>query len=94
MASVVSRAGSEDDKSGLKHLKDKDSDPIHSVSSQLRLKSSQTLNKQEVLHRIRHRKSLNRIKGALESLLSSSEGNSATSPDHIWLQQYDVFSAP
>lgn len=94
----ISRPESEADKSSSRHLQEKDSDPVHGVSSQLQLKSSktssQTLNKQEVLHRIRHRKSLNRVKGAFEGLLGSSKGNTASAQEHIWLEQFDIFSAP
>jgi len=101
MAFQISRPESEADKSSSRYLQEKDSDPVHGVSSQLQLKSSlsskassQTLNKQEVLHRIRHRKSLNRIKGAFEGLLGSSKGNTASAQEQIWLEQYDIFSAP
>ncbi|QCD90959.1 uncharacterized protein LOC114169042 [Vigna unguiculata] len=97
----ISRAGAEADKCSHRHELEKDSDPVHSVSSQLQLKSSlsskassQTLNKQEVLHRIRHRKSLNRIKGAFDGLFCSSKGNTPSAQEQIWLQQCDIFSAP
>ncbi|KAG5061142.1 hypothetical protein AAZX31_01G169100 [Glycine max] len=82
-------------------MEDKDSNTLDGVSSQLQLKSSlsskassQTLNKQQVLNRIRHRKSLNRIRGAFEDLLGSSKGNTASAQDQIWLQQDDAFSSP
>ncbi|RZB78584.1 hypothetical protein D0Y65_029120 [Glycine soja] len=81
MAFMISRAESEAEKSSLKHMEDKDStNTLDGVSSQLQLKSSlsskasaQTLNKQQVLNRIRHRKSLNRIKGAFQGLLGNSK---------------------
>ncbi|RDX68721.1 hypothetical protein CR513_52254, partial [Mucuna pruriens] len=101
MAFMISRAESEADKSSLNHVEDKDSVTVDTISSQLQLKSSlsskassQTLNKQQVLHRIRHRKTLNRIKGAFEGLLGSSKGNTISSQEDIWLQQHDAFSAP
>lgn len=97
----ISRPEAQADKSSRRHVQDKECDPVHGVSSQLQLKSSlsskaspQTLNKQEVLHRIRHRKSLNRIKGAFDGLFGSSKGNTPSAQEQIWLQQYDVFSAP
>ncbi|KAG5123467.1 hypothetical protein AAZX31_11G059200 [Glycine max] len=102
MAFMISRAESEAEKSSLKHMEDKDStNTLDGVSSQLQLKSSlsskasaQTLNKQQVLNRIRHRKSLNRIKGAFEGLLGNSKGNTTSAQDQIWLQQDDAFSSP
>ncbi|TKY70523.1 hypothetical protein E2542_SST06813 [Spatholobus suberectus] len=103
MAFIISRAESEADKSSLNHVEDKDSATVDAISSQLQLKSSsssskassQSLNKQEVLHRIRHRKSLNRIKGAFQGLLGSSKGNTTSAQEEqIWLQQDDAFSAP
>lgn len=101
MAFMISRAELEAEKSSLKHMEDKDSNTLDGVSSQLQLKSSlsskassQTLNKQQVLNRIRHRKSLNRIKGAFEGLLGNSKGNTTSAQDQIWLQQDDAFSSP
>ncbi|XP_061374442.1 uncharacterized protein LOC133316681 [Gastrolobium bilobum] len=101
MAFMISRAESETEMGSLDHLEDKDSATVGAISSQLHLKSSlsskdssQTLNKQVVLQRIRHRKSLNKIKSALEVLLGSSEGNTVSTQEQKWLQQDDAFSAP
>lgn len=104
MAFVISRtesALSETEKASHHHREDKDSATVGAISSQLHLKSSlspkassQTLNKQVVLQRIRQRKSLNRIKSAFEGLLGSSEGNTASAYEEMWLQQDDAFSAP
>lgn len=100
MAFMISRAESEAKKSGLNHVENKNSTKAEAISSQLQLKSSlsskassQTLSKEEVLHRIRHRKSLNRIKGAFEGLLGISN-NTSLAQDQIWLHQDDAFSAP
>lgn len=58
------------------------------VSNQLFLKSSsKSLDKQLVLRRIRHRKSLNKVKTAFEALLGTPQSQSQ------WLQD-DAFSAP
>ncbi|XP_027359697.1 uncharacterized protein LOC113868388 [Abrus precatorius] len=101
MAFMISRAEPETEKSGLNHLEDKDPATVGAISSELHLKpsssseaSSQTLNKQVVLKRIRHRKSLNRIKTAFEGLLGGSEGNTTSTQEQKWLQQDDAFSAP
>lgn len=95
MAFMISRAESETKKATLDHLEDKDSATVGAISSELHLKSSsQTLNKQAVLQRIRHHKSLNRIKSAFEGLRGCSEGNTASALEQKWLQQDDAFSAP
>lgn len=85
----------------LDHLKDKDSTRVDAISSQLQLKSSlspkassQTLDKQVVLQRIRHHKSIYRIKSAFEALRHSSEDNTDSAYEQKWLQQDDVFTSP
>ncbi|KAK7307588.1 hypothetical protein VNO77_40788 [Canavalia gladiata] len=100
MAFMISRAESETEKSSLNHVEDKDSATVGAISRQLHLKSSsskassQTLNKQVVLQRIRHRKSINRIKTAFEGLLCGSEGSTTSTQEQKWLQQDDAFSSP
>ncbi|XP_020217572.1 uncharacterized protein LOC109801019 [Cajanus cajan] len=97
MAFTISGAESEANKCSLNHVEEKDC----TISRQLQLKSSlsskassQSLNKEQVLRRIRHRKSLNRIKGSFEGLLGSSKGNTTSTQDQMWLQQQDAFSSP
>lgn len=94
MAFIISRGESKTEKASLDQLEDKDSATVGAISSELHLKSSesssQTLNKQVVLQRIRHRKSLNRIKNAFEGLRNCS----ASAQEQKWLQQDDVFSSP
>lgn len=97
MAFVISRAESETKKVGLDHQEDKNSARDSAISSELHLKSSlssksssQTLDKEVVLRRIRHQKSLNRIKSVFESF----QGCSASAQEQKWLQQDDVFSSP
>ncbi|KAJ1419092.1 hypothetical protein SESBI_15360 [Sesbania bispinosa] len=100
MAFMISRAESESEKARLDHLEDKDSATATAgaISSQLHLKSpkasSETLDKQVVLRRIRHRKSINRIKSAFEGLRGSTEGKTASAQEQKWLEQDDAFSAP
>lgn len=93
MAFIISRAdsGTEKVNVSLDHQEDKKSE-ILSISSELHVKSSshQTLNKEVVLQRIRHRKSLNKIKSAFQGL----RGCSASAQEQKWLQQDDVFSSP
>ncbi|AES94806.1 hypothetical protein MtrunA17_Chr5g0403021 [Medicago truncatula] len=97
MAFVISRAESETKKGGLDHQEDKNPAREESaISSELHLKSSlsksssQTLDKEVVLRRIRHQKSLNRIKSVFEGF----RGCSASAQEQKWLQQDDVFSSP
>jgi len=97
MAFMISRAESETKKVSLDHQEDENSATVNAISSELHLKSSlssksssQTLDKEVVLRRIRHQKSLNRIKSVFEGFLSSS----ASAQEQKWLQQDDVFSSP
>ncbi|KAJ7952891.1 Inositol 1,4,5-trisphosphate receptor-interacting protein-like 2 [Quillaja saponaria] len=85
------------------HSEDKDSESLGPITSQLYLKSSsakyassQTLDKQVVLRRLRHHKSLNKVRSPFQALFSSSKANTASSAiqDQKWLQQDDAFSAP
>ncbi|KAL2348441.1 hypothetical protein Fmac_002441 [Flemingia macrophylla] len=91
MAFTISTADSEANKM---YVEEKDS----AISSQLQLKSSlsssQSLNKEQVLRRIRHRKSLNRIKATFQTLLGTSKQNTTSTQDQMCLQQQDAFSSP
>ena len=97
MAFMVSQSSlSETEKVNMDNSEEKDSAAVGSISSQLYLKSypkasSQTLDKEVVLQRIRHRKSLNKFKSAFEALLGNKESDNR---EQKWLEQDDVFSAP
>lgn len=78
---------------------------INSVTSQLILKSSsaaardgsQPLDRDVVLKRIRHHKSMNKVRNALQALLAADDHADAHSlPDNEqkWLQLGDAFSSP
>jgi hypothetical protein len=97
MAFMITRAESGSEKVSIDHQEDKNSTIDSAISSELHLKSSlspksssQTLDKEVVLQRIRHHKSINRIKSAFEVL----RGCSASAQEQKWLQQDDVFSSP
>lgn len=86
----------------LNHTKDgKDSSETpgtgRHITSELYLRSSsKSLDKDVVLRRIRHHKNLNRVRGALQALLSSSEHANYADPvqQHKWVDQNDNFSSP
>ncbi|CAA0840903.1 Protein of unknown function (DUF1162 [Striga hermonthica] len=68
-----------------------------SISSQLLLKSSsQSLDKSEVLRRIRHHKAMNKVKNTLRALSrpDSDDYYSDEFHQHKWLQQGDCFTSP
>ncbi|TKY55766.1 hypothetical protein E2542_SST20189 [Spatholobus suberectus] len=104
MAFTISRSQSpftEREKENLDNLGDKECATEGVISSQLQLKSSlsskassQTLDKHAVLRRIRQRRSYNKAKSALESLMGTSEANTDTAQGHKWLQLGDAFSSP
>ncbi len=90
MAFMISKVQAE--KVNLNHSGEKDSE-LSPVSSQLYLKSStqassKTLDKEAVLRRIRHHKNLNKVRGALQALISNSV------QEQKWMDPDDVFSAP
>ncbi|KAL7193184.1 hypothetical protein ACSBR2_024903 [Camellia fascicularis] len=76
----------------------------NSVTSYLYLKSSsahsssEPLDKDVVLRRIRHHKCLNKIRSPFQALLSSSfssgQADMVAAHQHRWLEQDDAFSAP
>nr|XP_048335980.1 uncharacterized protein LOC125423973 [Ziziphus jujuba var. spinosa] len=107
MAFIISKAQSslsEVQSNGrLNHEKDgKDSsespDTGSHITSELYLRSSsKSLDKDVVLRRLRQHKSLNKIKGAFQALLSSSSEH-ANYADSVqqqkWVDQNDNFSSP
>ncbi|XP_061360563.1 uncharacterized protein LOC133304530 [Gastrolobium bilobum] len=108
MAFTISRAqsalpGSEKENLDALQYKLKNSATVGDggISSQLHLKSSlssesssQNLDKHVVLRRIRQRKTYNKAKSAVETLLGNSEANTASAQEQQWLQHGDIFSAP
>jgi hypothetical protein len=94
-ASQVQISVSEAEKASLDHAEERDSEslgPVSPISSQLHLKPSpQALDKEAVLRRIRHHKSLNKVRGAFQALVSVS---GASIQDQKWLNQDDAFSSP
>ncbi|KAL5752814.1 hypothetical protein ACOSP7_023005 [Xanthoceras sorbifolium] len=96
-----------DQKMNLNHSedhKDTKESSVSPVSTQLYLKSSsaaastqsstEALDKEAVLRRIRHRKRLNKVKSAFQGLVSSSSSGQTGNEEHKWLEHYDVFSSP
>jgi hypothetical protein len=101
MASMVSQVQisvSEAEKVSLDHPEERESESetLGPISSQLHLKPSpRALDKQAVLRRIRHHKSLNKLRGAFQHLVTSSgQANKASILDHKWLNPDDAFSSP
>ncbi|KAF3438866.1 hypothetical protein FNV43_RR17141 [Rhamnella rubrinervis] len=81
------------------HSKDGKDSVTHAgqVTSELHLRSSsKELNKDVVLRRFRHHKSLAKVRGALQSLVSCSEHAEYADSvhQHKWLDQNDYFLSP
>ncbi|GLU13648.1 hypothetical protein SLE2022_302720 [Rubroshorea leprosula] len=76
---------------------DKDVQTLSPITSHLYLKSSarssshETLDKEAVLRRIRHHKSLNRVRTALQALAG---GSGKANGDQMWMELSDDFSCP
>lgn len=68
----------------------------NSVTSQLYLKTSETLDREIVLRRIRHHKTMNKVRNSLQSLFRSSQPHTPVSDyyEHKWLEQGDTFCSP
>ncbi|KDP31842.1 hypothetical protein JCGZ_12303 [Jatropha curcas] len=62
---------------------------IKSTSSSSSSSSSKALDKEVILKRIRHHRSLNKVKNAFQSFMSSSD-----SEHKRWLDPEDAFSSP
>ncbi|GAA0151021.1 hypothetical protein LIER_09832 [Lithospermum erythrorhizon] len=62
------------------------------ICSQLYLKSSESLDRDVVLRRIRHHKTMNKFKGTFEALKGTSTTTSAF--EQKWLELCDSFSSP
>ncbi|OAY35360.1 uncharacterized protein LOC110628717 [Manihot esculenta] len=73
---------------------------IGPVSTQLHLKSSsqpcsKALEKEVILRRLRHHKSLNKVRNAFQALASSCEREAMVSANQqMWLDPEDAFSCP
>ncbi|KAJ9170784.1 hypothetical protein P3X46_018863 [Hevea brasiliensis] len=72
------------------------------ISTQIQLKSSSSqassckaLDKEVILKRLRHHKSLNKVRNVFQALVSSSEhGNMISESQQRWLDPDDAFSSP
>jgi hypothetical protein len=96
MAFMTSRAEPGTQKVSPNHQEDKNSTTNSAISSKFYLKPSlsskslsQTRDKEVVLQRIRHHKSINRIKSAFD--FEGLCGCSASAQEQKWLQQDDFF---
>ncbi|KAJ0039817.1 hypothetical protein Pint_28168 [Pistacia integerrima] len=99
MASKAETSFSDDSgKTNLKHSEEQDH-----ITRQLCLKSSPTkhdsseaLDKQLVLKRIRHHKCLSKVRSAVQALVSngSEQANTVSVHQQKWLDHDDVFSSP
>ncbi|KAL0377794.1 UNVERIFIED_CONTAM: hypothetical protein Sradi_3084900 [Sesamum radiatum] len=66
-----------------------------SVSTQLFLKSSaQSLDKEVVLRRLRHHKTINRVKNAFQAMLAPQPPAAEELYEEKWLQHGDTFTSP
>lgn len=71
------------------------SEPLGSVSSQLFLKSSaQSLDKDVVLRRLRHHKTMSKVKNAFQAMLAPRLANTEEPYEEKWLQKGDSFTSP
>ncbi|KAI5665863.1 hypothetical protein M9H77_15716 [Catharanthus roseus] len=64
---------------------------LKSSSSSSTRRPSESLDKEIVLRRIRHHKSMNKVRNALQSLLANSP---ASDSEYKWLELGDNFSSP
>ncbi|KAK8601196.1 hypothetical protein V6N13_059079 [Hibiscus sabdariffa] len=91
---IIVKFNEENNKSAEEEQEEVESSSI-SISSHLYIKpshSKQTLDKQVVLRRIRHRKRMNDFRSALQSFIgSSSPPNKASGPEIKWVD--DAFAA-
>ncbi|KAH6832320.1 hypothetical protein C2S53_007418 [Perilla frutescens var. hirtella] len=76
------------------HSKDGSEPPLGSVSSQLFLKSSshRSLDKDVVLRRLRHHKTVSRLKSAFHAIMAAPPPHDDY--DEKWLQRGDTFTSP
>ncbi|KAF5738187.1 hypothetical protein HS088_TW13G01083 [Tripterygium wilfordii] len=78
----------------LNHSENTHKEALSPVTTQLHLKSStqssshEALDKEVILRRIRHRRSLNKVRTALQNLVGGSE------QANKWVDCEDVFSKP
>ncbi|KAA8547280.1 hypothetical protein F0562_003856 [Nyssa sinensis] len=103
MAFVISKnqpSFSEKEAEKVNHSEGRDdAGTINSVTSHLYLKSSssssahssETLDKDVILRRIRHHKCLNKVRTTFQALVNSS---SSSAHEHKWLEVNDAFSGP
>ncbi|KAF9682332.1 hypothetical protein SADUNF_Sadunf05G0098100 [Salix dunnii] len=98
MVSKPQQSFSENEKLNLNHPEVEDSRVLTGpVSSQLHLKPSvHAMDKDVILKRIRHRKTVNKVKKTLQALAASSldQENMASAYQQKWLDPQDAFSSP
>lgn len=100
MISKSKSSFSEPPKLNLSENARNESETIKPVTSQLYLKSSsaaarhgsETLDKNVVLRRIRHHKSMNKVRNAFQALLAADD--TVADNEQKWLQLGDTFSSP
>lgn len=66
------------------------------VTSQLYLKTSESLDREIVLRRIRHHKAMNKVRNSLQSLFRGAQPHTPVSDyyEQKWLELGDTFSSP
>ncbi|KAL9229525.1 hypothetical protein vseg_004983 [Gypsophila vaccaria] len=64
------------------------------VSTQLRLVSSKSLDKEVVLRKIRHRKCMNKVKNTFSTLMSLNNSAPNNAQEQKWVELGDAFSCP
>ncbi|KAJ6919508.1 hypothetical protein NC651_013460 [Populus alba x Populus x berolinensis] len=101
MSFVVSKAPqsfSENEKLNLNHREVEDNQVLtNPISNQLHLKPAvHAMEKDVILKRIRHHKSVNKVKKAFQALAASSldQENMASAYQQKWLDAHDAFSSP
>lgn len=98
MVSKAQQSFSENEKLNLNHSEVEDNQVLTSpVSSQLHLKpSAHAMDRDVILKRIRHHKTVNKVKKTLQALAASSldQENMASAYQQKWQDPQDAFSSP
>ncbi|KAG5245641.1 hypothetical protein IMY05_005G0106300 [Salix suchowensis] len=99
MVSQAQQSFSENEKVNLNHPEVEDNQVLSTspVSSQLHLKpSAHAMDRDVILKRIRHHKTVNKVKKALQALAASSldQENMASAYQQKWQDPQDAFSSP
>ncbi|KAJ6304910.1 hypothetical protein OIU78_020457 [Salix suchowensis] len=99
MVSQAQQSFSENEKVNLNHPEVEDNQVLSTspVSSQLHLKpSAHAMDRDVILKRIRHHKTVNKVKKTLQALAASSldQENMASAYQQKWQDPQDAFSSP